>query len=68
MQSYVSCDITFIEIKGFLWHETESDWDKCYIVWVNKAIYTRNLFSAAFINNQYYMQNVSSEKVSAKNI
>ena len=25
MQSYFSYDITFVEIKGFLWHGTESD-------------------------------------------
>ena len=25
MQSYFSYDITFVKIKGFLWHGTESD-------------------------------------------
>ena len=55
-----------IKITGFLWHETESDWYKCYIIWVNKTTNTRTLFSSAFINNQYYMQHVSPEKVSAK--
>ena len=33
---------------------------------VNKVTYTRILFFSAFINNQCYMQNVSSEKVSTK--
>ena len=68
MQSYVSHDITFVKIKGLIWHGTESDWYKCYIMWVNKATYTRTLFSSAFINKQYYMRNVSSGKVSTKNI
>ena len=68
MQSYVLYDITFVKIKGFLWHGTESDWYKCYVTWVNKATYTRTLFTSAVINNQYYMRNVSSEKVSAQNI
>ena len=68
MQSYVSYDITFVKIKGFLWHGTESEWYKYYIIRVNKATYTRTLFSSAFINNQCYMRNVLSEKVSTKNI
>ena len=68
MQTYVSCDISFIKIEGLLCHGTEPDWYKCYIIWVNKATYTRTLFSSAFINNQYYIRNVLSENVSTKNI
>ena len=67
MKSYFSYDITSVKIKGFLWHgtETESDLYKCYIIWVNQAtLYTQTFFSSAFINNQYYMRIVSSEKVS----
>ena len=33
---------------------------------VNQATYTRILFFSAFINNQCYMRNVLSEKVSTK--
>ena len=66
MKSYFSYDITSVKIKGFLWHgtETESDLYKCYVIWVNQATYTQTFFSSAFINNQYYMRIVSSEKVS----
>ena len=56
MQSYVSYGITFVKIKGFLWHGTESDWQKCYVIWVNKATYNQTLF------------HVLSEKVSTKSI
>ena len=39
-----SYDITFVKIKGFLWYGTESDWYKCYIIWVNKTTYTQTFF------------------------
>ena len=68
MQIYVSYDIFFVKIEGLLCHGTEPDWYKCYIIWVNKATYTRTLFSLAFINNQFYMRNILSENVSTKNI
>ena len=41
VMSYVSYDISFVKIKGFLWHGTESDWYKCYIIWVNETTYTQ---------------------------
>ena len=50
IQCYISYDITFVKIKGFLSHGTEWDCYKYYIIWLNKATYTWNLFPSVFLH------------------